>query len=221
LAQQNSEGPSRITAHEYELEPEGQFSSKPARALTDKEVEEICDRRQAVQDYVDAAATRVDSDPSNNNLSRMQRGTKIHKFVETAIEALENPATFRAEESVVKLSEEDEEQEKVHVPEKRRTHKQANYGTKGSIRVDSIEQGINDTEGKGSNGDRRIDGYQKRPKDTVCVYDIKTGRRGLSMRRRKEIASKIAGSYPGTRRVVVCEIRPQGRELPAYWPWTR
>jgi hypothetical protein len=207
------------------MEPGGQFSPKPARALTDDEVDEVCDRRKAVQDYVDAAATFVDSDPSNNNLSKVQRGTKIHKLVEVVIKAQEDPATFRAEESVVKLSEEEEEQEKEKEKERalenQRTHKQTKYGTKGSIRVDSIEQGIKDSEGKGTNDDRRIDGYQKRPKDTVCVYDIKTGRRGLSMRRKKEIASKIAGSYPGTRRVVVCEIRPQGRELPAYWPWVR
>jgi hypothetical protein len=218
LAQRNSAGPSPVVAHEYELEPGGQFSPKPARALTEKEVEEICDRRDAVQNYVDAATTHVESDPSNSHLSRMQRGTKVHWLVETAIKARENPATFRAEESVVKLSEEEEEQETMLPPENRRTHKKTDYGTKGSIRVDSIEQGTNDTKGKGSNDDRRIDGYQKRPKDTVCVYDIKTGRRGLSMRRKKEIASKIAGSYPGTKRVVVCEIRPQGRKLPSYWP---
>jgi hypothetical protein len=47
------------------------------------------------------------------------------------------PATFRAEESVVKLSEEEAEQEKMLAPENRRTHKKTVYGTKGSIRVDS------------------------------------------------------------------------------------
>jgi len=43
---------------------------------------------------------------------------------------------------------------------------------------------------------------------TVCVYDIKTGRRGLSCPRMDEIAFNVHRLYPGTQRIIVIEVRP-------------
>ena len=43
---------------------------------------------------------------------------------------------------------------------------------------------------------------------TVCVYDIKTGRRGLSVARTAEIATNVFKAYEGTRRIIISEIRP-------------
>lgn len=62
------------------------------------------------------------------------------------------------------------------------------YGKKDSIRIDVLE----------NVGD-----------GTVCVYDIKTGRRGLSIPRTKEIAKNVFGAFPNTRRIIVSEIRPR------------
>ncbi|MEZ5850503.1 MAG: hypothetical protein R3D68_07625 [Hyphomicrobiaceae bacterium] len=63
-----------------------------------------------------------------------------------------------------------------------------NYGTPGSIRVDVLE--------RVGNG-------------TVCVYDIKTGRRGLSAARSAEIVGTVFQRYSGTRRIVLIETRPR------------
>jgi hypothetical protein len=63
----------------------------------------------------------------------------------------------------------------------------ARYGAKGSIRIDVLENVGN---------------------GTVCVYDIKTGQSGLSPARMAEIAKTVLTAYPGTRRIIVSEIRP-------------
>lgn len=61
------------------------------------------------------------------------------------------------------------------------------YGDKNSIRVDVFE----------NVGD-----------GTVCVYDLKTGIRGLSMARMAEITDHVFKRYPTTSRIIVTEIRP-------------
>jgi hypothetical protein len=61
------------------------------------------------------------------------------------------------------------------------------YGTKDSVRIDVFEN-----TGKG----------------TVCVYDIKTAKRGLSLPRSLEIATKVHSSFSGVESIVVIEIRP-------------
>lgn len=66
-------------------------------------------------------------------------------------------------------------------------NREENYGRKGSIRIDVYE--------------RREDG-------TVCVYDIKTGKSGLSPRRMDEIAKNVLKVYPEVRRIIVTEVRP-------------
>ena len=66
-------------------------------------------------------------------------------------------------------------------------NKEENYGRKDSIRIDVLE----------NVGD-----------GTVCVYDIKTGRKGLSVARTAEIATNVFKAFPGTQRFIVSEIRP-------------
>jgi hypothetical protein len=69
-------------------------------------------------------------------------------------------------------------------------NKEENYGKKDSIRIDVLE---------------RVD------TTTVCVYDIKTGRTGLSVPRMTEIASNVFKAFSGTQRIIVSEIRPKPR----------
>jgi len=45
--------------------------------------------------------------------------------------------------------------------------------------------------------------------DTACVYDIKTGRSGLSLPRMKEIAAAVGRKFGVTGRLYVIEVRPQ------------
>jgi hypothetical protein len=61
------------------------------------------------------------------------------------------------------------------------------YGEKDSVRIDVLENIGN---------------------GTVCVYDIKTGDRGLSLLRMNEIAGEVYARYPGTQRIIVTEVRP-------------
>lgn len=63
------------------------------------------------------------------------------------------------------------------------------YGEAGSIRVDVLENVGN---------------------GTVCVYDIKTGDKGMNVSRMDEIAFNVNRLYPGTLRVIVIETRPGG-----------
>lgn len=62
------------------------------------------------------------------------------------------------------------------------------YGQRDSIRIDVLEN-----VGAG----------------TVCVYDIKTGKRGLSRSRIAEIARSVYSHYPATQRIIVTETRPR------------
>lgn len=62
------------------------------------------------------------------------------------------------------------------------------YGTPGSIRIDVLEWVGN---------------------GTVCVYDVKTGRRGLSTRRSAEIVGTVFRRYSDTRRIILIDTRPR------------
>ncbi|MBO6540915.1 MAG: hypothetical protein JJ969_16130 [Rhizobiaceae bacterium] len=66
--------------------------------------------------------------------------------------------------------------------------KEETYGRPGSIRIDILENARN---------------------DTVCVYDIKTGRSGLLPGRSLEIANAVRNHYGPAKRIIVTEIRPR------------
>lgn len=63
----------------------------------------------------------------------------------------------------------------------------ARYGSKGSVRIDVLEKVSN---------------------ETVCVYDIKTDRRGLSLTRSGEIFGEVTSAFGPTTRIIVIETRP-------------
>lgn len=64
------------------------------------------------------------------------------------------------------------------------------YGVKGTIRIDAFER------------------VSKRP-DTVCIYDIKTGRSGLSFPRMLEMVVNSQKAFNGQiRHFIVTEVRP-------------
>ncbi len=64
----------------------------------------------------------------------------------------------------------------------------AHYGQRDSIRIDVLENVGN---------------------GTVCVYDIKTGRSGLTAARSAELVGTVFSRYPGTNRILLIETRPK------------
>lgn len=60
----------------------------------------------------------------------------------------------------------------------------------------------------GHEGTIRIDVFERVRHDTVCVYDIKTGARSMSLPRFDEIATRVNGAYGGIQRIVITEVRP-------------
>lgn len=63
----------------------------------------------------------------------------------------------------------------------------AEYGTKATLRIDVLERLSN---------------------NTVCVYDIKTGKSGLSPARIREIAQAVYRRYQDAERFLIIEVRP-------------
>lgn len=62
------------------------------------------------------------------------------------------------------------------------------YGAPDSVHIDVLEDAGN---------------------QTACIYDIKTGKRGLSLARSLELARTVSMAFPGTRRMILIETRPR------------
>jgi len=78
-----------------------------------------------------------------------------------------------------------------------------NFKSEVSIRK-SVEDGVA--------GSIRIDVFDKHDeRDLICVYDIKTGQRGLSKARFDEIKRKVTEAYGKNTRFIISEVRPQVR----------
>jgi hypothetical protein len=63
--------------------------------------------------------------------------------------------------------------------------------------------------GYGEVGSKRIDVLENVGNGTVCVYDIKTGTRGLALQRSGEIAGAVHYYFPRTQSIIVIETRPR------------
>lgn len=107
-------------------------------------------------------------------------GTAVHTRLSHDIRNLLNP-NLQSEVSILKTLEETGELPKLSSPF-------SQYGERGSIRIDVLENAGN---------------------STVCVYDIKTGNRPLSVARMREIAQTVAVRFGGIRRIIVTETRPR------------
>lgn len=73
---------------------------------------------------------------------------------------------------------------------------------------EAIEDNENPVAIYGQLGTVRIDVLEQVGNGTTCVYDLKTGRSGLSAARSAEIARTVSLNYPATQRIIVTEIRP-------------
>lgn len=63
-------------------------------------------------------------------------------------------------------------------------------------------------QGHGQPGTTRLDVVERVDATTACVYDIKSGRRGLSMGRLTELTSR-AQEFTGVEIVIVVQVIPQ------------
>ena len=69
-------------------------------------------------------------------------------------------------------------------------------------------KGKEDEQQYGAKGTVRVDVFERRDRETVCVYDIKTGRSGLSVARFGEITRSVFSAYGPVQRIVITEVRP-------------
>lgn len=138
------------------------------RSLNRSEVEIYCPKLPDVQARTDRIAEEVAT--YLPNVSRQRYGTEVHKRLADEINGLDDPA-YKAEKSILKSSGAD-----------------ARYGTKGSVRIDVLEN-VN--------------------ADTVCIYDIKTGVSGLLPGRAAELAKEtfeVFKRMPAC--IIVTEVKP-------------
>ena len=117
-----------------------------------------------------------------NYSSAAAYGTAVHLELEQKIKELDDPKLSTEVSYLKTLGETGEPPQNPHRPVRR--------GQKGSVRIDVFED--TDTE-------------------TVCVYDIKTGKSGLYRGRSLEIARAVHARY-GNKQIIVIEMRPNRRD---------
>jgi hypothetical protein len=158
-------------------------------SLTRDEVRTACKKFGKVQKITDDAVAKVTADGDYKGPTDF--GTKVHKEIARVINDKNNP-NFRAEQSVIKSALEG--------------------NSRGStLNTDNAQEDNNKSEARyGQLGSIRMDAYENIPdKSTVCVYDPKTGWRGLSFPRMNELAAaahRLFGYTP--RYIIVTEVRP-------------
>jgi hypothetical protein len=138
-------------------------------SLTREEVGKVCDKLPDVQKLTDAAVANVKR--VGDYKGPADFGTKVHKEIAKAIRK-ENDPNFKAEQSVIKT-----------LLETGRKTSTSNSGNAQEV-APKMEADY------GELGSIRIDAYENVPeKSAVCVYDPKTGWRGLSFPRMNELAA--------------------------------
>ena len=146
--------------------------------LTSDEVRDICGRLKDVQDFMNKAVAKVRND--NVHRGPAEFGTKVHKLIADKI-AEEDDLNFVAEYSLLKSM------EAAKDAAKKPGYDTSNYGKAGTIRIDAL---------------------QNRPDlSTVCIFDPKSGKKGLTAPRMLELASTAAKRFPKSHRLIVTEVR--------------
>ena len=181
-----------FNAKKYEKPETDENEKRPVvfvGSLTRNEVRTACKKFGKVQKITDDAVAKVTADGDYKGPADF--GTKVHKEIADAINNRNNP-NFRAEQSVIKSALEGNSRESplnTNSAQEDSHKSEARYGQLGSIRMDA---------------------YENIPeKSTVCVYDPKTGWRGLSFPRMNELAAaahRLFGYRP--RYIIVTEVRP-------------
>jgi hypothetical protein len=150
-------------------------------------VRKVCDKLPDVQKLTGAAVANVTR--VGDYKGPADFGTKVHKEIADAIRK-ENDPNFKAEQSVIK------------------TLLETGRKTSNSGNAQEVDPKMEAEHGE--LGSIRIDAYENVPeKSAVCVYDPKTGWRGLSFPRMNELAAsahRLFGHKPNY--IFVVEVRP-------------
>ena len=149
------------------------------------ELKEVCEKLDTVQELTDAAVKKVREDGEYDGPADF--GTKVHKMIADKINSNQNTdPDFKAEVSAIKSELEAREDPNYAV---NKPKLDAKYGQRGTVRFDAYEN--------------------RRKISTVCVYDPKTGKRGLSFPRMTELAKAAFKlfHYP-PQHIIVIEVRP-------------
>ncbi|HEV7325841.1 MAG TPA: hypothetical protein VGN91_12275 [Bosea sp. (in: a-proteobacteria)] len=127
---------------------------------------------------------------------------KVQELTDRAADAAANPKQFS---SMATYGTD------VHVRFKRSTNDlhNENFRAERSFLKEAAEPTSQDELDRGYPRSVRVDAYEYNPSDgTLCVYDLKTGRRGLSVRRSDILATAAYLGMKDVRRVIMLEIRP-------------
>lgn len=178
----------KATKYEKKTGPKGQAELSWVGHMKRDEVGDICKRLDDVQTFTDAAVAKVRKDGDYDGPADF--GTQVHKKIAERVEAEDDP-NFKAEKSAIKSEIEPREDPNFRANQPKL---EAKYGQRGTVRFDA---------------------YENRPKKSiVCVYDPKTGKRGLSFPRMTELAKAALKlfHYP-PQHIIVIEVRPgQGQQ---------
>lgn len=98
----------------------------------------------------------------------------------------------------------------VHVRFKRFVEelKQANFRAERSFVKEQADPTSAEEIDRGYRPSVRVDGYEYTKEHTLCIYDLKTGRRGLSNRRADILANAARLGFSNVQRIIVVEVRP-------------
>ena len=173
-----------LSVPSWVFRPDAEDKSRTVFAgrVENEKLKDACPRYDDVQRFTDNAARAT---KRANFRNAAEYGTAVHSEVQDAVEK-DTKGDLSAEVSLLKTLEETGEPPKQ--PEKEPGERQkTRWGKKGSLRIDVLENTKN---------------------GMVCVYDIKTGKRGLSARRTAEIARAVYLRYPGASGFIITEMRP-------------
>jgi hypothetical protein len=187
-----------FNAKKYEKPETDGDEKRPAvfvGSLTRDEVSGFCNKLRTVQNFTDAAVKTVRDDAKYKGPADF--GTKVHLEIKRLINEKPNP-DFRSEVSVIKSTTEAEH----------RLGNAARSQSSDLAGIPGVTPYIEET--YATLGSIRMDAYENnREKSTVCVYDPKTGRRGLSFPRMNELAAAAHGLFGyEPKYIIVTEVRP-------------
>ena len=143
-------------------------------SLSEEQLRQTCRFLPEVQQWTDMAALQLA--PRRTEMNAAIWGSLVHKMIKDTIDAIKAQMPLAYENIYAELSLDEDGNE------------YAPYGQKGSVRVDVLEDRIQEA-------------------GVVCAYDVKTGQRGLTMKRVQKIAEIVARKY-GAVVFFIIEVRP-------------
>jgi hypothetical protein len=180
----------KAAKYEKQTGPKGQQELSWVGYVKRDELTDVCEKLDTVQQLTDEAVKQVRKDGDYDGPADF--GTQVHKMIADEINSDRNTdPDFKAEVSAIKSELEPREDPNYGV---NKPKLKAKYGQRGTVRFDAYEN--------------------RRKISTVCVYDPKTGKRGLSFPRMTELAKAAFKLFHyDPQHIIVMEVKPgQGQQ---------